>query len=99
MFALIVRFKAIKGKEKDMEHILRKVIEKVRQNEKDTLFYDMHRKIDDPTEIVFYERYTNRDAWEVTHCSQPYIKGLLGELADHMECEIQITEYELIEAK
>ena len=99
MFALIVRFKAKKGKEREMEHILRKVIDKVRQNEKDTLFYDMHRKIGDPTEIVFYERYTNRDAWEVTHCSKPYIKGLLNELVDHMECEIQITEYELVEAK
>ena len=54
MFALIVKFKAIKGKEKDMERIFRNVTEKVRQNEKDTLFYDMHRRLDDPTEIMFY---------------------------------------------
>jgi len=99
MFAILVRFKAIKGKEKAMEDVFRQVIDKVRHNEKDTLLYDMHRRLDDPTEILFYERYTDRNAWEATHCSQPYIKQLLKDLEPYLECEFEVTEYELIEAK
>lgn len=96
MFSLVVRFKAIKGKEKDVEHMMRKVTERVRQNEKGTLMYDMHRKIGDSTEILLYERYTDRNAWEVTHMSKPYIKELLDELAKYIEEKPEVTEYEVV---
>ena len=99
MFALVVRFKAKKGKEKNVEDLLSGVIEKVRRNEKDTLIYDMHRKIGDSTEILFYERYTDRDAWAVTHMSKPYIKELSGKLSEYLEGEIEISEYEVVEVK
>jgi len=66
MFALVVRIKAMKGMEGDIERLMREATEKVR-GEKDTLVYDTHRKISDPTEILLYERYTDRDAWEKTH--------------------------------
>ena len=46
MFALVVRFKARKGKEKELEQMMREMTEKVRKNEKDTLMYDLHRKIE-----------------------------------------------------
>ena len=96
MFSLVVRFKAIKGKEKDVEHMMRKVTERVHQNEKDTLMYDMHCKIGDSTEILLYERYTDRNAWEVTHMSKPYIKELLDELAKYIEEKPEVTEYEVV---
>ena len=96
MFSLVVRFKAVKGKEKDVEHMMRKVTERVRQNEKGTLMYDMHRKIGDSTDILLYERYTDRNAWEVTHMSKPYIKELLDELAEYIEGKPEVTEYEVV---
>ena len=96
MFALAVRLRAIKGKERDVERVMRGVTEKVRQNEKDTLMYDMHRKIGDSTEIFLYERYTDRHAWEVTHMSKPYIKELLDELAKYIEGKPEVTEYEVV---
>ena len=98
MFVLVVRLKAIKGKEKAIENLMREVTEKVRQNEKDTLIYDTHRKIGDSTEILFYERYTDRSAWEVTHMSKSYIKELLDELARYIESKPEVEEYELVEA-
>ena len=96
MFSLVVRLKAKKGKEKDVERMMREVTEKVRQNEKDTLMYDMHHKVGDPTEMLLYERYTDRNAWEVTHMSKPYIKELLDELAEYIERAPEVTEYEVV---
>ena len=98
MFALVVRFKALKGREKTIELLMRGVTRKVHENEKDTLMYDMHRKIGDSTEILLYERYTNRNAWEVTHMSKPYIKELLDELTKYIEGKPEVEEYEVVEA-
>jgi quinol monooxygenase YgiN len=97
MFALVVRLKAMKGKGKDVERVMREATGKVRQNEKDTLMYDMHRKIGDSTELLLYERYIDRQAWEVTHMSKPYIKELLDELARYIEGKPEVTEYEVVE--
>ena len=97
MFALVVKIKAIKGKENDIERILIQAMEKVRQNESDTLIYDLHRKIDDKTDIVMYERYKDRDAWAITHMSKSYIKELLQELADYLDGDPVIGEYEVVE--
>jgi len=99
MFVLAVKFNAVKGKEEKLVQSLRKAIAKVRQNEPDTLMYDMHRKIDNPTEIFLYERYKDKRAWEVTHMSAPYIKELLAELPNYLEADAEVTHYETIEVK
>ena len=99
MFVIAVKLKAIQGKEEQLIEALSKAIAKVRQNEPDTIMYDMHRGIDNPTEIFFYERYKDKQAWEVTHMSAPYIKGLQDEMADLLDDELEIIQYELIEAK
>ena len=97
MFVLTARFKAAKGKEKELEQFLRRVIAEVRQNEKNTLMYDFHRKIDDPRQIFFYERYTDRNAWAVTHAEMPYIKELASKISDYIEGDFELTEYELVQ--
>jgi len=97
MFALVVRLKARKGKEKELEQMLWEMTEKVRKNEKDTLMYDLHRKIGDSTDILLYERYTDKNAWEVTHCSTPYFKALIDAFPQYIEGEPEITECEVIE--
>ena len=99
MFVLAVKFNAVKGEEEKLVQSLRKAIAKVRQNEPDTLMYDMHRKIDNPTEIFLYERYKDKRAWEVTHMSAPYIKELLAELPNYLEAGAEVTHYETIEVK
>ena len=99
MFVLAVKFNAVKGKAEKLVQSLRKAIAKVRQNEPDTLMYDMHRKIDNPTEIFLYERYKDKRAWEVTHMSAPYIKELLAEFPNYLEADAEVTHYETIEVK
>lgn len=98
MFALVVKVKVIKGKEKEFEEMMRAAAEKVRQNEKGTLMYDMHHKIGDTTEVLFYERYTDKDAWEKIHMSQPYIKEVIDKLPNYIVGELDIAEYEVIAA-
>ena len=97
MFTLVARFKARKGKAKELEEMIREMTKKVRKNEKDTLMYDLHRKIGDSTDLLLYERYTDRNAWEVTHCSTPYFKALLDALSQYIEGEPEVTEYEVVE--
>ena len=97
MFALVVRFKARKGTEKELEQIIREMTEKVRKNEKDTLMYDLHRKIGDSTDFFLYERYTDKDALEVIHRSTPYFKALLDTLPQYVEGDLEVTEYEVVE--
>ena len=99
MFVLAVKFKSVKGKEEEAIQLLREAIVKVRQNEKDTLMYDLHRKIGDPTELFLYERYPDKQAWEVAHWTAPYIKELLATLPNYLEGDAEITEYETIELR
>jgi len=99
VFVLVVSFKAKRGKEKDIERLFHEMTRKVCLNEKETLNYDLHRKVSDAAEFLLYERYTNRKALEVTHCSQAYFKELVEALPKYIDGEIVKTEYELIEAK
>jgi len=99
MFVLAVKLKLAKGKEKEAVQLLRKVIAKVRQNEKDTLMYDLHCKVSDPTELFLYERYPNKQAWENAHWLMPYIEELRSELPHYLEGAPEVTEYETIELK
>ena len=97
MFVLTVKFRGVKGKDKELEQLFRKARDHVRKEEKELLIYDMHRKIGDPTEILLYERYRDKQDWEVTHRAKPYIKELLAELPKYIEGDILRDEYELVE--
>ena len=97
MFVLTVKFRVVKGKEKELERLFGKARENVRKEEKDLLIYDMHRGIGDSNDILIYERYRDRKDWEITHRSKPYIKELLAELPKCIEGDVLRSEYELVE--
>ena len=99
MFVLAVKFKAAEGKEKELVQLFSRVQAQVRQNEPDTLMYDLHHKIDDPSEVFLYERYKDRQACEVTHNSALYIKELRAELTNYLGGATEVTQYETIELK
>ena len=99
MFVITAKLRAAKGKEKELEKLLRSVISQVRQSEeeKDVVIFDMHRKIGDPSEIFFYERYKDRQAWADTHLSLPFVKECIATLPNYIEGDLEVTEYELVE--
>ena len=97
MFVLIAKFRAAKGKEEELVQMLRQEILKVRQNEKDALIFDLHRKIDDSAEMLLYERYKDRDAFAVTHMSMPYVKEVIEALPNYLDGDLEVIEYDLVE--
>ena len=99
MFALTVKFKAVKGKEEQLIAALRQGMVEIRKNEPGTLMYDLHRNPEDPTEIFLYERYADKQAWEVAHMPAPYIQKVLAELPNFLEGEAEVTQYDIIEVK
>jgi len=99
MYVLIVKFKAAEGSENELISILRGVLAKIRQNEKDTAMYDVHQKIGDPTEIMLYERYPDKKAWEEGHWAQPYITEMRAALAKNLSAPPEMTEYDVVEVR
>jgi quinol monooxygenase YgiN len=97
VFVLTAKMKAAKGKEKDLETLLRMVVSQVRTNEKDTVVYNLHRRVDDPSVYFFYEQYKDRQAWEVAHLLTSYSKSFLAALPELLDGEVQVTHYELID--
>ena len=97
MFVLVVKFRAAKGKEKELEQLFQKARVNVQKEENNLLIYDMHHKIGDSAEIMLYERYKDRKDWEVTHRSKPYIKELLAKLLEYIEGDVTREEFELVD--
>ena len=62
MNTVIARIKIKDGKEDEALAALKKMAEGVEANEPGTLAYVIHRSIDDPSEIVFFELYKDDDA-------------------------------------
>jgi len=99
MYVLGVKFKLAEGKEEEAVKLLRDAIGKVRQNEKDTLMYDLHRKIGDKTELFLYERYPDKKAWEEGHWTQPYVGEMRDSLGACLAAPPEMTEYETLEIR
>ncbi len=99
MFVIAVKFKAAEGKEKELLKLLRKTLADVRKYEPNTTMYDLHLKIDDPTVIFLYERYKDKQDWETTHKSAPYIKELMNAFPDYLEGKPEGTLYDVVEVR
>jgi len=97
MFVLVVKVKAAEGKEKELEQLFLQAVKNVRREEKDVPIYNCHRKIGNPSEILMYEVYRDKKAWEVTHAGKSYIKELGANLPKYTAGDIEVEEYELVE--
>ena len=62
MNTIIARIKIKEGKEDEALEALKKMAEGVEANEPGTLAYIIHKSVDDPSEIVFFELYKDDDA-------------------------------------
>ncbi len=89
---VVAELKAIKGREEEMEKALLGMIPDVKEEE-DTLIYILHRNMDDPTNFLFYEKYTDADAF-VAHSETPYFKALLKIITPLLAEAPKIVMYE-----
>lgn len=95
---VIAKLKAKTGEEAKMEEALRGMVAQVTQEE-GTLTYTLHRSQADPTQFLFYEAYTDAEAFKA-HSSTPYFKALFGVLQPLLDGAPQIEMYsEVVRAK
>ncbi len=86
MLAVKGRLIAAKGKEQELENILKPLPAIFQKNEKSTLLYIFHRGKTNPREFFFYEQYPDKKAFE-THLAQPYIKEAFEKFSKVIEGE------------
>jgi quinol monooxygenase YgiN len=78
---IIARIKIKEGKEDDALAALKTMAEGVEANEPGTLAYVIHKSMDDPSEIVFFEMYTDDEASKA-HSTGDSMKAFQAGFAD-----------------
>ena len=81
MNTIIARITIKDGKEDEALEALKKMAEGVEANEPGTLAYVIHRSIDNPSEIVFFELYEDDDASKA-HSGGESMKAFQSGFAD-----------------
>lgn len=59
---LIVKFRAMEGREADLERILSGAVDDAHQNDPGVVQFVLHRVVDEPREFVLYERFRSAQA-------------------------------------
>ncbi len=91
---VIARLKMLPGKEDQALEHCRQMATAVEANEPKTLGYFCHRSRQDPSEVVFFETYADRDALQA-HGQTPHMgefRARLGELFDLTQVKIEQME-------
>ena len=76
MFVLVVRFEVRPECLRTFDDLVDRTVALIRTQEPGTLTYAVHRRPERENERVFYEVYTDREAFE-THESQPHTRAFL----------------------
>ena len=81
MVTVIFRAKMKPGKEDEALAKMRGMVESVRANEPGALIYAFHRLQDDPSELVFWEAYTD-DAAHKEHMGTAHVNEMRAAFAE-----------------
>ena len=88
---VVAKIKAKSGEESKMADALQAMVAKV-EKEEGTLTYTLHQAQNDPTQFLFYEKYTDGQALKA-HSSTPYFKELFGLLQPLLDGAPEIEMY------
>ena len=88
---VVAKLKARSGEESKMAEALQAMVSKV-EKEEGTLAYTLHQAQNDPTQFLFYEKYSDAQALKA-HSSTPYFKELFGILKPLMDGAPEIEMY------
>jgi quinol monooxygenase YgiN len=80
---IIAKLKAKPGSEEQLYEACRKLIAPTRAEE-GCINYDMHRSIEDPGTIMFYENWETKPLWE-THMESPHLNEFSADTEDIVE--------------
>ena len=88
---VVAKLKAKSGEESKMADALQAMVSKV-EKEEGTLVYTLHQSQNDPTQFLFYEKYSDGEALKA-HSSTPYFKELLSILEPLLDGAPEIEMY------
>lgn len=94
MVTVLASFNLKPDKQAEAEEALKEMGQAVEANEPGCLAYAIHRDQKDPTRVVFFEMYTDGDAFK-THSASPHFQALqakLAQLADLSTVKIERLE-------
>ena len=94
MITLVAIAQAKPGKENVLEETLLALVPQTRQ-EAGCINYDLHRSLNKPGMLMFYENWVDRAALE-KHGMMPYMVDLRAKAADLLAEPLQIELYERI---
>lgn len=94
MVAIVTKLKAKSGEEGKVEQALRDALPKVRAEE-GTLVYSLHKKLDDPTTLMVFEKFKDMDAL-LAHGAAPYVKDMLDTITPLLGEDMSLELYDEI---
>ncbi|EGW40621.1 antibiotic biosynthesis monooxygenase family protein [Desulfosporosinus sp. OT] len=89
MLTLLATLKVKPGKEAEVTEICSQLAKEVLAKEKDCLMYIPHVVKNDPTEIIFFEKYKDKEAFK-THGNSAYFQAAAQKFEDLLEGKIQV---------
>ncbi|MBI2153379.1 MAG: antibiotic biosynthesis monooxygenase [Candidatus Rokubacteria bacterium] len=85
------------GKEGEVEALLVKMADAVKQAEPDCLVYRPHRAAKDPAVFLFYEQYRSREAFEF-HRTAPHLAGYRDQMKGLLDKPTEVEFYHSLTA-
>ncbi|AFQ45207.1 putative quinol monooxygenase [Desulfosporosinus meridiei] len=89
LLTLMATLKVKTGKEAEVAEICAQLAKEVLAKEKDCLMYIPHVVKNDPTEIVFFEKYKDKEAFKV-HGRSAYFQAAAQKFEELLEGKIQV---------
>lgn len=80
---IIAKLKARPGKEQEVYDACHALLAPTHAEE-GCINYDMHRSVEDPAVIIFYENWTTRELWDA-HMGSPHLKAFSAATQDTVE--------------
>ena len=89
MFTLLATLKPKPGNEAEVAEICSQLAKEVLSKEEECLMYIPHVTKNDPTEIVFFEKYKDKEAFKA-HGESVYFQEAAQKFKDLLEGQIQV---------
>ncbi len=97
MITVVAVIKALEGKENEMEAAFIDMVNKVKVEE-GTISYILHRSAIDETTFLFYEQYTDEEAFDL-HSSSPLMAEMFEKIGPLLDGEPSIDMYDILAKK
>jgi quinol monooxygenase YgiN len=97
VLTVVARIYPKSGRESEVESLLVKMANAVRQHEPDCLVYRPHRSTSEPATFYFYEQYRTDAAFEL-HRTAPHLAGYRAEMKELVARPTEVEVYRSLTA-